>query len=564
MPKPADAAIVTVLRKTGLFTEVQVEQVLAADRSDGTGMVAAIVRLGLAKEEELLQKLAPVLGLTYTPLDKTEPEAEAVQKLAARAVYQYNVMPIRLAGGVLTVAASDPFNIGMTDGLRLAAGGPVRITLSTSEAIEKASRKHYGVGAETVERMLEDGRYELDTTEATISKLDLNDMGQEASIVRFVNQIIAEADRQGSTDIHFEPMEEELRIRYRIDGVLHKVDVPQQLNRLKAAILSRLKVMANLDIAEKRMPMDGRIGIRLGGQDIDIRVSTMPTVYGESISLRLLQKSGNFVRLPDLGLAPHEQRQVEKLIQRPNGIMLVTGPTGSGKTTSLYAFLHEINTMDVRILTAEDPIEYEMGGINQVLVRQDIGLTFARILRSFLRQDPDIIMVGEIRDAETAEIAINASLTGHLVFSTLHTNDAAGAFARLIDMGVEPFLVASAVAAVMAQRLVRRLCPHCRQPETFDLALWSNPNPPPSRQAFAAVGCDLCTRTGYRGRRGIFELLSVTDTVESLIINRRASNELKAAAVAAGMRTLRDDGWDKVFAGVTTVEEVIRATEENE
>jgi type II secretion system protein E len=564
MPSPADAAIATVLRKTGLFSDAQVAQALAADRSDGTAMVAAIVRLGLAREEELLQKLAPVVGLTYTPLEKTPVEDEAVQKLPARAVYQYNVMPIRLQAGVLTVAASDPFNTGMTDGLRLAAGCAVRITLSTAEAIEKAARKHYGVGAETVERMISDGRYELDTTEATISKMDLSDMGQEASIVRFVNQILAEADRQGSTDIHFEPMEDELRIRYRIDGVLHKVDVPAQLNRLKAAILSRLKVMANLDIAEKRMPLDGRIGIRLNGQDIDIRVSTMPTVYGESISLRLLQKSENFVRLPELGMGPREQRQVEKIIQRPNGIFLVTGPTGSGKTTSLYAFLHEINTMDVRILTVEDPIEYEMAGINQVLVRQDIGLTFARVLRSFLRQDPDIIMVGEIRDAETAEIAINASLTGHLVFSTLHTNDAAGAFARLIDMGVEPFLVSSAVAAVMAQRLVRRLCPHCRAPEPLDLALWANPTPPPSQQVFSAVGCERCARTGYRGRRGIFELLPVTDGVESLIINRRPSGEIKAAAVAAGMRTLRDDGWEKVFAGTTTVEEVIRATEENE
>jgi type II secretion system protein E len=564
MPTPADAAVVTLLRKTGLLADAQIEQALTADRSDGASLIAVIARLGLAKEEELLTKLAPMLGMTYTALEKTEPEAEAVQKLAARAVYQYHVMPLRLAGGVLTVAAADPFNVGLTDGVRLAAGGPVRITLSTAAAIEKAARKHYGVGAETVERMIEDGRYELDTTEATISKMDLSDMGQEASIVRFVNQIIAEADRQGATDIHFEPMEEELRIRYRIDGVLHKVDVPLQLNRLKAAILSRLKVMANLDIAEKRMPLDGRIGIRLGGQDIDIRVSTMPTVYGESISLRLLQKSENFVRLGDLGMAPREQHLIEKIIHRPNGICLVTGPTGSGKTTSLYAFLHEINTMDVRILTVEDPIEYEMGGINQVLVRQDIGLTFARVLRSFLRQDPDIIMVGEIRDAETAEIAINASLTGHLVFSTLHTNDAAGAFARLIDMGVEPFLVASAVAAVMAQRLVRRLCPHCRRTEPLDLTLWGTATPPPAREVFAAAGCERCTQTGYRGRRGIFELLTMHDSIESLIINRRSASEIKAAAVAAGMRTLRDDGWDKIFAGVTTVEEVMIATEDNE
>jgi type II secretion system protein E len=564
MANQAEGFIVTVLRKTGLLTDDQVAQLLAADRSDGSGVVAVLARLGIVKEEPLLQKLAPILGLTYTPLADAEPDAEAVQKLPARAVYQYGVMPLRLQNGVLTVAVNDPFNTGAADGLRLAAGGPVRLTLSTREDIEKCARKHYGVGAETVERMIEDGRYEVDSAEATISKMDLSDMGQEASIVRFVNQIIAEADRQGSTDIHFEPMEEELRIRYRIDGVLHKVDVPQQLNRLKSAILSRLKVMANLDIAEKRMPMDGRIGIRLGGQDIDIRVSTMPTVYGESISLRLLQKSENFVRLPDLGLGEREQRAVEKLIQRPNGIFLVTGPTGSGKTTSLYAFLHEINTMDVRILTAEDPIEYEMAGINQVLVRQDIGLTFARILRSFLRQDPDIIMVGEVRDAETADIAINAALTGHLVFSTLHTNDAAGAFTRLIDIGVEPFLVASAVAAVMAQRLVRRLCPHCRHTAPLDLALWDRPAPPPSTQVWEADGCDRCTKTGYRGRLGIFELLQVNDAVESLIINRRSASEIRQAAVSAGMRTLRDDGWEKIFKGVTTVEEVIRATEENE
>ena len=564
MANQAEGFIVTVLRKTGLLTDDQVAQLLAADRSDGSGVVAVLARLGIVKEEPLLQKLAPILGLTYTPLADAEPEAEAVQKLPARAVYQYGIMPLKLQNGVLTVAVNDPFNTGAADGLRLAAGGPVRLTLSTREDIEKCARKHYGVGAETVERMIEDGRYEVDSAEATISKMDLSDMGQEASIVRFVNQIIAEADRQGSTDIHFEPMEEELRIRYRIDGVLHKVDVPQQLNRLKSAILSRLKVMANLDIAEKRMPMDGRIGIRLGGQDIDIRVSTMPTVYGESISLRLLQKSENFVRLPDLGLGEREQRAVEKLIQRPNGIFLVTGPTGSGKTTSLYAFLHEINTMDVRILTAEDPIEYEMAGINQVLVRQDIGLTFARILRSFLRQDPDIIMVGEVRDAETADIAINAALTGHLVFSTLHTNDAAGAFTRLIDIGVEPFLVASAVAAVMAQRLVRRLCPHCRHTAPLDLALWDRPAPPPSTQVWEADGCDRCTKTGYRGRLGIFELLQVNDAVESLIINRRSASEIRQAAVSAGMRTLRDDGWEKIFKGVTTVEEVIRATEENE
>lgn len=563
MPNPADVTIAVLLRKTGLFTESQIQQIVTTERSGGEGIVAAIVRLGMVREDALLTKLAPLVGLTFTPLAGLEPEAVAIQKLPARAVYQYGVMPLRLQGGVLTVATADPFNTGMTDGLRLAAGCAVRLTLAPCDEIQKSAQKFYGVGADAVEKMLEDGRYEVDAESATISKHDLSDMGQEVSIVRFVNQIIAEADRQGATDIHFEPMDDELRIRYRIDGLLHKVDVPLQLNRLKSAILSRLKVMANMDISEKRMPLDGRIGIRLNGQDIDIRVSTMPTVYGESISLRLLQKSENFVRLTELGMSERERHIIDKVINRPNGIVLVTGPTGSGKSTSLYAFLHEINKIDVRIMTAEDPIEYEMAGINQVLVRQDIGLTFARILRSFLRQDPDIIMIGEIRDAETAEIAINASLTGHLVFSTLHTNDAAGAFARLIDMGVEPFLVASAVAAVVAQRLVRKLCPVCRRPEPLDLALWNQSGTPPANQVYASVGCERCTRTGYRGRGGIFELLQVVDKVESLIINRRPSGEIKQCAIEQGMQTLRDDGWDKIFRGVTTVEEVLRATEEN-
>ncbi len=558
-----DAVLTQLLRRTGLLSEEQIAAALSSDRSDGSGIIDVLAKNGAVREEDLLQKLAPLLGLGYTDLAASEVDTEAMKLLPARAVYQYAVMPLKLDGGVLSVVASDPFNAGMVDGLRLAAGRPIRLTLAPREEIRKANRKYYGVGAEAVEKMIEDGRYEVDVGTASISKIDVNEMGQEASIVRFVNQIISEADRQGATDIHIEPMEEELRIRYRVDGILHRVDVPPQLNRLKSAVISRLKVMANLDIAEKRMPMDGRIGIRMNNEDIDIRVSTMPTVYGESISLRLLQKSGSFVKLAELGLNAHDQRAVQKLINRPNGIFLVTGPTGSGKTTSLYSFLHEINTVDVRILTAEDPIEYEMAGINQVLVRQDIGLTFARVLRSFLRQDPDIIMVGEIRDGETAEIAINASLTGHLVFSTLHTNDAAGSFARLTDMGAEPFLIASAVAAVMAQRLVRRVCPACNRLQPLDRALWDIPGDPPSDRVPLAVGCEKCAMTGYRGRRGIFELLQVTEPIESMIINRRPAGEIKLKAIEQGMLTLREDGWAKVFKGMTTVEEIFRVTEEN-
>lgn len=562
MTEVSELFISSLLRKTELFSDFQISQILTADRSDGTGVTGVVTRLGMVREDVFLQKMAELLGLAYTDLASVRPDDDAILALPARAVYQYNVMPVRFENGNLLVACSDPFNIGVTDGLRLVAGRSARITLCVRAEIDKAIRKYYGVGADAVEKMLEDGRYEVDSDVAAISKIDVNEMGQEASIVRFVNQIIAEADKQGATDIHFEPMEDELRIRYRIDGMLHKVDVPPQINRLKSAIISRLKVMANLDIAEKRMPMDGRIGVRLNNEDIDIRVSTCPIAYGESLSLRLLQKAGNFVKLPDLGMCTRDSTVINKLINRPNGIVLVTGPTGSGKSTSLYAFLHEINRMDVRILTAEDPIEYEMPGINQVLVRSDIGLTFARALRAFLRQDPDIIMVGEIRDGETAEIAINASLTGHLVFSTLHTNDASGSFARLIDMGAEPFLVASAVAGVLAQRLARKLCPKCRAKKPLDMSLWDQPYPPPQDFVYEPIGCENCTRTGYRGRGAIFELLQVGETLQSLIINRRSSDEIRKASMADGMSTLRQDGWAKVFNGFTSVEEIMRVTED--
>lgn len=554
--------LANLLRKTGLFTETQLDLLLQADMSDGTGLPGAVARLEMAKESVFLEKFAEVLGLRYVDLTKEHPSDEARALLPARAVYQYHALPLEVKDDVLTVVLSDPMNAVAVDGLRLASGKTIEMALAPADEVEKAVKRYYGVGAEAIEKMIEDGRYEVSDTEANISKIDVNEMGQEASIVRFVNQIIAEADRQGATDIHVEPMEDELRIRYRIDGMLHKVDVPPQINRLKAAIISRLKVMANLDIAEKRLPMDGRIGIRLNGEDIDIRVSTCPTAYGESVSLRLLQKAGNFVQLKDLGMSDRDFALTNKLITRPNGIILVTGPTGSGKSTSLYAFLQEINKVDVRIMTAEDPIEYEMKGINQVLVHPDIGLTFARALRAFLRQDPDIIMVGEIRDGETAEIAINASLTGHLVFSTLHTNDAAGAFARLVDMGAEPFLVASAVAGVLAQRLARRLCPKCRKQIPLKPSWWDQPYDCPQDYVFSPVGCDACAHTGYKGRGAIFEILGVSEAIGSEIIARHSSSEIRKTAMSEGMTTLRQDGWRKVFNGFTSVEELMRVTED--
>lgn len=554
-----------VLRATGLYSDEALARI-GEERAKNPemGLVEAVLKFGGVREAEFLCRMGELLGFDYVELEKAQPRPDVLQKLPASAVYQYNVLPLRFADGVLTVVASDPFSTVARDGLRLAAGCPVTIALAPREEIDKAVKKFYGVGADAIEKMIEDGRYAVDDEDGSISKIDVGAEGEEASIVKFVNRIIAEADRQGATDIHIEPQETELRIRYRIDGMLHKVDVPPQLNRLKSAIISRIKVMANLDIAEKRLPMDGRIGIRLGGEDIDIRVSTMPGAWGESISLRLLAKSGSFVKMADLGFNERDFRVVDKIIRRPNGIFLVTGPTGSGKSTSLYSFLHEVNTMDVRILTAEDPIEYQMDGIIQVQMNKDIGLDFARTLRAFLRQDPDKIMVGEIRDRETAEIAINASLTGHMVFSTLHTNTAAGAFPRMIDMGVEPFLIASAVAGVMGQRLCRRLCPTCRREVPLDRKWYDLADPPARDTVFepAEGGCDACSRTGYKGRRALFEVLEVDEDIESAIIKRENATQIQHISLSKGMKTLREDGWAKVFKGVTSVAEIRRVTED--
>ncbi len=552
-----------ILRSAGIYSGDQLARIVASRAANpGMGLAEAAVKFGGSKEIDFLKAVGAVLGLETVELETHPPSPDALTKLPASAVYQFNVLPFKFDGTVLTVVASDPFDTKAVDGLRLIAGCVVKSALAPKEDVEKAIKKYYGVGADAIEKMIEDGRYSVDEDLGAMAKIDVNEMGEEASIVKFVNQIIAEADRQGATDIHIEPQETELRIRYRIDGMLHKVDVPPQLNRLKSAIISRIKVMANLDIAEKRLPMDGRIGIRIAGQDIDIRVSTMPAAWGESISLRLLAKSGNFVKMADLGFNPRDFEVVSKIIHRPNGIFLVTGPTGSGKSTSLYSFLHEVNTMDVRIMTAEDPIEYHMAGINQVQMQSDIGMTFARALRAFLRQDPDIIMVGEIRDRETAEIAINASLTGHMVFSTLHTNDAAGAFPRLIDMGVEPFLIASAVAGVMGQRLCRRLCQTCMKEVPIDMKYYSLPYPPAKETVFEPVGCDACSRTGYKGRRALFEVLDVDEDIEGAIVRRENATQIRNLSLEKGMKTLREDGWAKAFKGVTSVKEIMRVTEE--
>jgi len=557
-----------LLKRTGLLTDAQIVTLQQHAQQNDMPIVRSAVVQGAVPEDAFLEALAGVLHVPFVRLGSMTIETPILEKLPTRAVFQYNVIPLAIQNGALQVATNDPFDGGLVDALRLASGMRVKLALALHDDIASAIKKFYGVGADTVEKLMQDGNRIEVAPEETLLKTDLSELDQEASIVRFVNQIIWEAYQERATDIHLEPMENQLRIRYRVDGVLHQTPLPAQLTRFQAAILSRIKVMANMDIAEKRLPQDGRIGMRIQGEDIDIRVSTMPTVYGESVSLRLLMRGKEFIGFKELGLRERDYAIMRKLIDRPNGIILVTGPTGSGKSTSLYAYLHEINTIDQRIITVEDPIEYEMAGINQINVKTEIGLTFATALRHILRQDPDIIMIGEVRDFETAEIAIRASLTGHLVFSTLHTNDAAGAVTRLLDMGVEPFLVASSLEAVVAQRLVRRLCQVCKRPAKPDEVFLKSTGFPIARLATTPicenVGCEKCRSTGFRGRMGIYEVLQITEGIEPLILQRSSSNAIKQKGIAEGMIPLRDDGWGKVLDGLTTVEEVLRVTEETE
>ena len=568
MAVAATAKLAKLLEHSGLFDTHQVEELLSQQQQTNSSITELVVELGYAKEDDFLEAFAKVLGVPYLHLkDHAAIDHAILTTLPPKAIFQYNVIPIELEDCELRVATSDPFHPGLVDALRMASGFRIRLALSPSAELAATAKTLYGVGAEEFEKMKQDGRIEFAPDELDLIQ-DISELDQEASVVKFVNQVIAEAYQDRATDIHLEPMENELRIRYRIDGVLHQTPVPAQLKKIQSAIISRIKVMANMDIAEKRLPQDGRISVRIRGEELDVRVSTMPTAYGESVSLRLLMRNSALLGLDKLGMNSTDETHLNKLIHKPHGILLVTGPTGSGKSTSLYAWLHTINSIDKRIITIEDPIEYEMVGINQIQVRAEISFTFAVGLRHILRQDPDVIMVGEIRDRETAEIGIRAALTGHLVFSTLHTNDAAGAVTRLVDMGIEPYLVASSVEGLVAQRLVRRLCNVCKRPRALDEAHLESIGFPMSRlgegTVYEAVGCDECRKTGFTGRTGIYELLLVTDELRPLIVQREHSNRIKSEALKQGMRTLRDDGWSKVLEGVTTLEEVLRVSEEDE
>ncbi len=552
-----------ILVKHGVLTAGQLAQ-LGVD-SSGQRADHAAVATGMASEEQVLAALGKECGVDVIDLSKADVDLSLLGQFPQRLMHRHILFPVSRHNGSLTVATSDPFELYPLDELSSLTGLHVEPVLALRSQIAERIKTHLGVGSETIEGLLAARHDEVQLLEEIDEDSELAGDAQEASVIRLVNEIMLEAVENRASDVHIESQAAGIKIRYRIDGILQAQPVPPEINQFQAAIISRLKIMARLNIAEKRLPQDGRIKLRVHGREVDVRVSVIPMVHGEGIVMRLLDKGRMSFSLLKLGMAPELYSRVSQLIRQPHGIVLVTGPTGSGKTTTLYSALTEIRDEATKIITTEDPVEYQLEGINQIQVHPKIGLTFAASLRSILRHDPDVVLVGEIRDFETAENAIQASLTGHLVFSTLHTNDAPSAYTRLIDMGVEPFLVASTIEAVMAQRLVRRLCPKCR--EAYEPATDDVPSDFPwdeykagGQPIFRHKGCRACRELGYEGRQGIYELCTTTDAVRQLAHDRASSWDIRKAALADGMRTLRQDAWAKVMDGTTSVEEVLRVT----
>ncbi len=554
-----------ILQKRGLLNSEQLDR-LRSQSLGGGELVASAIGQGMVEEEPALRALGDELGMEFVDLRNAEVDLELVKSFPQKLIYRHNLFPISRVNGSLTLATCDPLDVYALDEAGAATGLTIVPVVAERAEIARLMKKHLGVGSETVEGLMaareEDDAIQL-LEDIETDGSELSEMAQEASVIRLVNEILVEAIDSRASDVHVESQASGIVVRYRIDGILHDQPVPPEINRFQAAIISRLKIMARLNIAEKRLPQDGRIKLKVHGREIDIRLSVIPMIHGEGLVMRILDKGSMKFDLQGLGMDPHTYGIFSKLIRLPHGIILVTGPTGSGKTTTLYSSLLEIRSPENKIITTEDPVEYQLDGINQIQVHSKIGLTFAATLRSILRHDPDIVLVGEIRDQETAENAIQASLTGHLVFSTLHTNDAAGAFTRIVDMGIEPFLVSSTVEGIMAQRLLRRLCNDCREaytPKQEDL-----PNDFPwdkldGKQLYRNVGCRTCRNVGYTGRMGIYELLVTNEEIKTLAHDRVSTWEIKRAALDAGMRSLRMDAWDKAIAGNTSVDEVLRVT----
>ena len=558
--------ILELLVEYGMVTREQVARAREeAEASGGTlDPVECLKKDGSVREQDLLAMLAQQYGMEVLDLNSYEIPPEILECLTPEVASRYKVVPVMKHDDVLTIAMSDPTDMETLDALRYLLGTEVDAMVASKSQIDAILDRHYRTGADSVEGYLQEMTEDADLDTELVSNIgqaeSLDD--ENAPIIRLVTQLIIDAFKMKASDIHLEPMEKRYRVRYRIDGALREVEGPPKY--MQANFTSRVKIMARLDITEKRIPQDGRIQVTVGDRDIDLRVSSVPTVHGESIVMRILDKSSIQLDVPKLGFYADDLEIVNRIISLPDGIFLVTGPTGSGKTTSLYAFLNTINTTSRKIITVEDPVEYQLSGINQVQVDRHVEMTFAAALRSMLRQAPNIIMVGEIRDLETAEIAINAALTGHLVFSTLHTNDAPGAITRLVDIGVKPFLVATALRAVMAQRLLRRICPNCKAPYTPTATeirmLGLSPEYLENHQFYKGKGCDRCGRTGYKGRIGIYEIFQITEDIGKLIFANEPTGVIRDAARRNGMRSLRDDAMRKAAAGISTLEEVIFVT----
>lgn len=559
-----------ILVEKGLVSAPDVEAALAEQRRTGKLIGEVLLQRGQVSERDLLLALGEQLQLDFIDLKKAKIMPEAIAAVPVKLASYYGIMPVELKDGILTIAVSDPASHWPLDDIEVNLGLHPKMVLAGRQEIQEAIRRSYGVGAATVEKIMKREESSLSISRASSGAAEqtsdiLEEAGKDvndATVVRLVNQILHEAVRRKATDIHIERGRDSLAVRYRVDGLLADAQLPEEIKHLAPAIVSRIKIMSGMDIVEKRLPQDGRSRMKIGQQEFDLRVSILPSRHGADIAIRLLPTQTDF-RLEALGMNPTQMDEFKKLIQRPHGILFVTGPTGSGKSTTLYTGLAQINSRDRKIMTVEDPIEYEMPGITQTQVYATIGLTFARILRNVLRHDPDIIMIGEVRDAETAEIAVQAALTGHLVFSTLHTNDSASSVTRLIDMGIEPFLIASSVLAFIAQRLVRLICPECKEEiAPTELDYWKKRVQGrlrfPIEKLWWGRGCDACDFSGYHSRVALYETLIVDEEIWKLILNKASAGEIKAAGVQRGMQTLWDDGWLKVNAGLTTPEEVLR------
>lgn len=561
--------LLALVREQGLLDDLQYEEVVAELKRSGTSVFQLLQDFGIMDADTILQAMANHLGAEVVALKGTEIPKAAIEAVPASTAKMYRCIPVALEGHTLQVAFEDPLDPAKVDELGFVAKKDIQLVLANPTEIAAALDRYYGEEtSEDVSKLLEElGGDEKITEEAMVAaETDDDDLvaglANEAPIVRFVNLVLLQAVKDRASDIHFEPFETEFRIRYRVDGALYEMSPPPK--HLALPVVSRIKVMANLNISERRLPQDGRINYKLGKREIDLRVSTLPTQFGESVVLRVLDRNAVNLDLESLGFPKSTLDFISEVIQRPNGIFVVTGPTGSGKTTTLYSCLRRVNAIDTKLLTAEDPVEFDIEGIMQVAINEAQGMTFGKALRSFLRQDPDIIMVGEMRDLETAQIAIQASLTGHLVLSTLHTNDAPGAVTRLVDMGTEPFLVSSTLMAVLAQRLVRRVCKECRtpfEPTDQQLSLLNlSPHDLGDKVFYYGRGCSVCNDTGYKGRKGIYELLVCGDTIRTMITERAPTVVLRQKAVELGMVTLREDGLRSIFDGDTSIEEVVKYT----